>query len=150
MSDQQDTQTLIIALTDGIGAELGRAVRSSYYELLARLSKHAFFLCLDRTSRQQVVDILALSMFYKTVISPLESAQSMLSLAHKAGATHVRIGRDKITPALVSRFDACAGAFHKILKTQQIPSDVLSFSTLKAFITNVLTTREKVQSEAVD
>lgn len=150
MSNQLDTNTLVTALTDGIGAELGRAVRSSYYELLTRLSRHELFLRLDYTSRQQVIDVLALSMFYNTVIAPIESARSLLSLANKAAATHVRIGHDKITPALGNRFGSCAGAFRKILRTQQIPSDLLSFATLKDFMINVLNAKETAQREALD
>ncbi len=150
MTDELDVEQVLLALTDGIGADLGRSVRASYYETLKRLTVHESFLQLDLVSRQELVDILALSMFYNIVISPLESGQSLLSLVQRAKATHVRIGHDKLTPVLAARFGSCASAFHKILSKQRIPVDVLSFPSLNVFIAQVHAVKELSHSETMD
>ncbi len=150
MADQLDIQSVVVALTDGIGSDLGRSVRASYYETLKRLVSHESFIRLDHASRQELVDILALSNFYNIVVAPLESGRSLLSLAQRAQATHVRIGRDKLTSTLANRFAACAGAFHGILAGQQIPAAVLSFPTLSVFIENVLQAKESATGETLD
>lgn len=150
MDNQIDRDDLIVALTDGIGTYLGRSIRASYYQLFERVCKDDHFKQLDHVTRQEIVDILALAIFYNKVISPLESGQSLLSLVQKAEATHVRIAKDKISPRLGRRFGVCVRAFQKILRTQHIPVDVLSFPTITSLITNVCAAKEAAQREAVD
>lgn len=141
---------LISALTDGIGAYLGRSIRASYRRLFERVCKDAHFKQLDYITRQEIVDILALAIFYSEVISPLESGQSFLSLTRKAKATHVRIAKDKISLRVGRRFGVCVNAFQKILRTHHIPVDVLSFSTITSLINNVCAAKETAQREAMD
>lgn len=141
---------MIFVLTDGVGTVLGRRVRSSYYELKSRLPKDPAFKLLDVSTQQQIVDILAISLFYTEIISPLESGRSLLSLAHTAKATHVRMGRDKLTSQTIRKFTGCVMAFHELLAFHKIPVEVLSFDTLKSFIRNVQAVQEKVGHATVD
>ena len=148
-TSELDTQ-LLMALTDGIGAQLGRPVRASFFEVLKRLAKHKVFVSLEALDRQRLVDLLALSVFYNQVIAPLESGSSLLSLARRADATHVRLGRDRLTTRLAAQFRACAGAFASIIDDQNIPRDLLSFPTLTVFIDNYLETRDRLAHETMD
>lgn len=150
MNNRIDDLTMLQALTDGIGADLGRPIRASFFELFGRLKKHERFLALETLEQQQLVDLLALSIFYNHVIVPLESGSSLLSLVRMADATHIRLGRDKLTPKLAARFRACAWAFLDIIRQQNIPKELLSFPTLNAFIANYKVTRDHITHEAMD
>lgn len=145
-----DTKSLIVALTDGIGVPLGKAARSSYFELIRRLSRSDHFHKLDLEGRQQVADVLALSIFYGSVVAPLESGRSLLRLARGAKAQEVRIGKDKLSGNFSDRIAVCVAAFQKILKAHRIPTEILSFAKLDRFITNVMGAREKAKRETVD
>lgn len=145
-----DTKSVIVALTDGIGVPLGRAARSSYFELIRRLAGNERFNRLDPTGRQQVADVLALSIFYGQVVAPLESGRSLLRLAHGAQAQEVRIGRDKLSKKFSDRIGGCVAAFQRILRAQRIPKEVLSFAKLDNFINNVMSAREKAKRETLD
>jgi hypothetical protein len=143
MNNDLDKDTMIKALTDGIGARLGRPVRSSFYELASRLNREKDFVKLEHQTKQVVIDILALALFYNVVIAPLENASSLFSLLRNSDATHIRIGKDKLTPHIIHRFGRCVGFFKDILQSYKIPPDLLSFSTLKIFIKNVKLFLEK-------
>lgn len=150
MTEQLDCRSVVIALTDGVGAQLGGPIRASYFELVERLRCQKAFAPLHHDDKQALIDLLAFSIFYNQVISPLESGSCLLALAQKAQATHIRLGDDKLTPNLSARFGACAGSFQKILRGQHIPSDLMSFSTLREFITNYVSAKNRPTHEAVD
>lgn len=145
-----DTKSLILALTAGIGAPLGKPVLSSHFELVRRLARSEQFRKLDLNGRQQVVDVLALSMFYASVVAPLECGSSLLHLVHRAKAKEVRIGKDRLSGAFSIRSRACVEAFRRILHAQRIPVAVLSFANLDTLINNVVNARERAQRETMD
>jgi len=150
MTEQLDCESMVIALTNGVGAQLGGPIRASFFELAERLCSHKSFAPLHHDDKQALVDLLALSIFYNQVISPLESSSHLLALAQKAQATHIRLGSDKLTPSLTARFGACAGSFQRILREQHISTDLMSFSTLKEFIANYMSAKDRPTNEAVD
>ena len=94
--DQLDKQSVINALTDGIGAAFGRAARRSFYEQLQRMQTLRQFERIEFDNKQQLVDLLALASFHQSVVVPIESARNFLGVLRKAGATHLRVGGDKL------------------------------------------------------
>lgn len=150
MPTEIDNQSVIIALTDGVGAHLGRRTRASFFELQSRLPRVAAFSRLDDASKQQVVDMLAVATFYSVVVFPLEAGSSFMHVARAAGATHVRIGSDQLTNRFGSEMRRAVGAFNYLLNTSGIPVEVLSFSTLSEFVDNIIAVGQEKEREALD
>lgn len=137
MSIELEKKEMIIALTENIGAKLGRSVRSSFFELVKRLMRNDEFNKMEIPIQQMTLDLLALSIFYNEIISPLEGGRSFLALAKKSKASHIRIGEDKLTEKFANRASYCLGKFYSILDNNNIPLNLLSFSTLNSFIDNI-------------
>ena len=145
-----DDQSVIVALTNGVGAHLGKRARSSFFELARRLPRVRAFTDLDMDAKQQIVDILALSAFYSTVVFPLESGTAFLAVAEKAGASHVRIGKDRLTAQFGAKMRLCISNFHSMLQTAQVPLALLSFATLADFVRSVITVAQERENEDLD
>jgi len=128
---------MVVAITEGVGAHIGRSVRSSFYKLADRLPSVTNFSKLDFSMQQQIIDILALSIFYNEVVQPLESGRAFFSLASRSNATHIRIGADKLTSRFAGRSLYCVSSFYAILQQHDINTEMLSFSTLQEFVTKI-------------
>jgi hypothetical protein len=150
MNLQVDDKSLITALTNGIGAVLGRRARSSFFELARRLPGVPEFNGLEVSSQQQIVDILALAVFYDTVVFPLKGGMAFQEIAKRAGVTHVRIGRDKLTDKFSRNMQLCVNDFHVLLRHVEVPVDLLSFATLSNFVRGVIALAEQRENEALD
>ena len=150
MPEDLDCDGVIVALTDGVGVRLGRRARSSFYRLLGRLPDVHRFREMSVPLQQQTVDILALAIVYSEIVSPLESGRSFMKLTKAAGATHVRIGGDKLTPHFASSARSCVSAFHNMLQAAEIPAHLLSFPSLKVFVDNVVVTAIERTDESLD
>jgi len=144
-----DNESVIRALTSGIGAHLGRQALRSFFELESRLKRVPDYTQLDSRSQQLVVDLLALSVFYTTVISPLESSTELFSIANRAGATHIRIGEDKLTSTVALNMQRCVRGFTDVLRRTDVPIDLLSFSSLPRFVKRIVTVAAFKENEAL-
>ena len=137
MNEDIDRDEAIFALTDGVGGILGRAIRQSYYVQLARMEKRKDYQRYSPQERQAFVDLLAIATFYQEIISPLESAKSILSILEDSGDTHLRLGGDKITKKFTGRAYYATTDFYTNLKKFEIPVAILSYPTLGDFVKNV-------------
>ena len=86
-----DNRSVIVALTNGIGAHLGQQARRSFFELESRLKRIPLFARLDGRSQQQVgIDLLAVSMFLQYRDLPvLESSVQICSPLLTKLASHM-------------------------------------------------------------
>jgi hypothetical protein len=150
MPFELEIKEMVEALTEGIGARLGRSVRSSFFKLAERLMRYEEFIKMERPFQQMTLDLLALSIFYNEIISPLEGGHSFVSLAEKSKASHIRIGSDKLTHKFVNSASSCVRNFYSILHKNDIPLNLLSFSSLNCFIDNIKDSLERRQHETVD
>lgn len=150
MTTEIDKHSVIVALTDGVGAHLGRRTRAAFFELEKRLPRVAAFSRLDDASKQQVVDMLAVATFYSVVVFPLQAGASFMNVARTAGASHVRIGRDQLTDRFGSDMRGAVSAFNALLNASCIPMEVLSFSTLAEFVENIIAVGQEKEREALD
>src|SRR5947208_650214 len=112
-----DREKIIVALTDGVGVHFGYASRKSFYQQLERLESNEAFRGRALEEKQFLVDLLALAAFYQTVIVPLRSSASFVSVLRSAGATHLRVARDKLGPRYATRAFMTTRAFHSVLET---------------------------------
>ena len=129
-----DREKIIVALTDGIGAHFGGASRKSFYQQLERLEGNEGFRGRTLEEKQFLVDLLALAAFYQTVIVPLRCSARFVSVLRAAGATHLRVARDKLGPRYANRALFTTSAFHSVLTEAEIPERVLTYATLRQFI----------------
>ena len=150
MQPTLDTNTIVISLTSGIGPDLGRKVRSSFYRLYERLPQVSDFKKHAVETQQLIVDILALSIFYNTVIFPLESGRSFQSLVARAGATHIRIGKTQLDQRFGRRMNQCIIDFEILLNKFQIPPYLLTFANLKDFVQEIISQIEIREHETLD
>lgn len=150
MSFELEKKEMVETLTVGIGAELGRKVRLSFFTLAERLMKYERFITMERPIQQMTLDLLALSIFYNEIICPLEGSQSFLLFIEKANASHIRIGSDKLTDQFAKRARNCVSVFYSILNRYKIPNNLLSFSSLNSFLENIETTLKQRQDESMD
>lgn len=150
MDENLDSKSVIVALTDGIGAHLGKRARSTFFKLASRISRIPEFSKLDLAAKQQIVDILALSSFYNVVVFPLQSGSAFMTIARKAGASHIRMGKDKLTAQFGGSMRRCVRAFFSLLESSSVPIQTLSFATLSEFVVNVMAVAEEKEREALD
>lgn len=129
-----DSKGVILALTEGVGAHFGRAARRSFFQQLDRLESIPAFLNRSLSEQQSLVDLLALAAFYQTTVVPLSSSSRFISILNKSGATHLRVGSDKLDRGYAGRAMAARDGFYQILNQKQIPVHLLSYATLREFI----------------
>ena len=128
-----DRQSLIEALTDGIGVHFGRASRRSFFEQLDRLERHAVFRASTPEEQQGLADLLAIAAFYQCVIVPINSSANFISVLKRAGATHLRVAGDKLDQRYANRALAVATGFKASLRQAEIPEKLLAYATISQF-----------------
>jgi signal-transduction protein with cAMP-binding, CBS, and nucleotidyltransferase domain len=129
-----DRQSVIEALTDGIGVHFGRASRRSFFEQLDRLERHPIFRDSTPEEQQGLADLLALAAFYQCVIVPINSSANFISVLRRAGATHLRVAGDKLDQRYANRALAVATGFKTTLRQAKIPEKVLTYATINQFV----------------
>ncbi len=134
MAGSLDQKSVIFALTDGIGVQFGRAARKSFFQQLERLERHETFCSRSTEEQQLLVDLLAVASFYQSVIIPIRSSARFVSVLRKAGATHLRVARDKLDARHANRAWAITQEFQTVLTRAEIPEHILTYSTLKQFV----------------
>jgi hypothetical protein len=129
-----DKQTVIEALTDGIGVHFGRASRRSFYHQLDRLERDPVFRDSTAEEQQCLADLLALAAFYQCVIVPVNSSANFIDVLRRAGATHLRVGADKLDERYADRALAVTARFNATLRQAEIPEKLLTYATLNHFV----------------
>lgn len=133
-----DRRGMIIAITDGAGAAFGRASRRSFYEQLKRMETVTQFEKAKPEEQQLLVDLLALASFYQCVIVPVDSTRSFLGVLRRAGATHLRVAKDKLGPRFASQALATTAGFKQLLDAMKAPERLLRYPTMRSFVRNSL------------
>ncbi|HLP57226.1 MAG TPA: hypothetical protein VK186_00280 [Candidatus Deferrimicrobium sp.] len=149
MSDELEIKTMVEALTENIGVKLGGSIRLSFFKLAERLMKSEEFINMEKSIQQLTLDLLALSIFYNEIISPLQGGQSFITIAKKSNASTIRIGKDKLDQSFSEKARKCVNHFTYILDKNSIPISLLSFSSLHNFVDNIKNTLNK-QNESMD
>lgn len=129
-----DRDSVIVALTDGVGVHFGAASRKSFFEQLKRLETHETFHRRTATEQQFLVDLLAMAAFFQTVIVPIRSSGRFVSVLESAGASHLRVAGEKLGPVYARSAKSASDGFHYMLSRAQIPERLLTYATLKSFI----------------
>ena len=135
MSKPLDKRGMILALTEGVGVSFGSATRKSFYVQLDRLEKLPRFRKAVFAQKQSLIDLLAVAAFYQNIIVPIESSGSFIPVLNKAGATHLRVAKDRLGKAFANRSLVTAHSFRQILSQSAIPEQLLTYATMDRFVT---------------
>ena len=83
---------MIDALTKGIGMELSKPMRISYYDKKRYLEKNDSYQNCSDQIKQYLIDVLALSIFYQHIIVPLHGSINFATGTKSYGVKRVRMG----------------------------------------------------------
>lgn len=134
MSQDLQRDSVIEALTSGVGAEFGRATRKSFYEQLARLERHTKFVELRFRDKQSLVDLLAVACFYHNVIVPIESSAAFVGVLEDAGADYLKVSKYRIDPKFANQAGRITNGFRILLSRVDVPDYLLTYASLGEFI----------------
>ena len=141
---------IILALTDGVGAEFGREARHSYFRQLENLRKNSRFNKLGVFEKQSLEDLLALAAFYQTVITPLRSSSNFVGLLKRSGSSHLRVGKDKLDKKFSDKSDQVKISFQNMLLEFQLSEGLLSYATLDEFVKKAVRHFKLMNDESMD
>lgn len=105
----------------GVGIKLGKIMRFSYFELKKILIKNAIYSEQGNESKQIIIDILALSIFYNRIILPLSGAHNFIGNLPQYKVGEIGMGSYKIDMKQQQEIHNCVSRFYAILKKYKIP-----------------------------
>lgn len=124
---------MIDALTKGIGVEVGRPLRLSYYQLKQRLQKSENYQQSDDDVKIALFDLLALSIFHHQVIVPFYGANNFRQGSRQLGIKDVRVGGKNLGQEFFALSDKIPKAFFAIVSSYGIAIEKLHVSTISEF-----------------
>ena len=124
---------MIDALTRGIGIELSKPIRISYYEKKRYLEKDARYLQSPKEIKIFLVDVMALSIFNQQAITPLHGASNFSSGAKAYGVTRVRMGTYHLDKEFYTITDRITRQFFAICKEYGLNVEQLHISSVSEF-----------------
>ena len=134
MSEQLDKNSMVNALTEGVGASFGAATWKSFMGQMERLERQPLFKKVPPSQQQSLIDLLAIAAFYQNVIVPIESSGSFVSVLNRAGATHLRVAKDKLDAEFANRSRAAVQKFRQVIGQSSVPEHLLVYATMNQFV----------------
>lgn len=124
---------MIDALTKGIGVEVGRPLRLSYFQLKRRLQQNEKYQQSDDGDKIALLDLLALSIFHHQVIVPFYGANNFHQGSRHLGIKDVRLGGKNLGKEFFALSDKIPKAFFAIVNSYGIAVEKLHVSTIGDF-----------------
>lgn len=124
---------MIDALTKGIGGEIGRPLRLSYYQLKQRLQQNEKYQTSGDDVKITLLDLLALSIFHHQVIVPFYGANNFRQGSRQLGIKDVRVGGKNLGKEFFALSDKIPKAFFAIVSDYGIAVEKLHVSTISEF-----------------
>ena len=125
---------MIDALTKGIGAELAKPIRISFYEKERYLNQNKKFQRSENWQKQLIVDMAALSIFNQQVILPYYGAGNFYQDAKKIGVTRIRIGSQHYDKEFIGTSSKITRQFFAITNSYEIDVNHLHISNISEFV----------------
>ncbi len=125
---------ILIAITDGIGGILGREVRRKYYESKNQLLANKKFIKYDEKTKQFALDILALGVFHKLIILPINGANSFWNNLHCQEITSVKMRKNSYVQKDFLRMKTIADQFISILNKRKLSISLFNYDNLDIFM----------------
>ena len=124
---------MIDALTKGIGVEVGRPLRRSYFQLKQRLEQNEKYQRSGDDLKIALLDLLALSIFHHQVIVPFYGANNFRHGSRQLGIKDVRVGGKNLGEEFFTFSDKIPKAFFAIVSRYGIAVEKLHVSTINEF-----------------
>lgn len=125
---------MLVALTKGIGAELGKKIRFSYYDKKKLIQKDGIYKDLPENKKPLMLDLLALSMFHEFVIGPMHGSNNFFSSTKKYGLKSINLGSYKIDEEFNKQTLAITKSFFAIMSEYNIEIHQLSVPSPHEFL----------------
>lgn len=138
---------MLNSLTYGLGADLGKKIRLSFYEKERVLLKHDLYKKLNSPQKQLYQDLLALSVFHQYAIGPLHGSVEFMKNTKKYGVKSIDMGSYKFDDKMRKISLGITKGFFEILEKYQISVTQLTFGSINEFIENNSQYVKKVTSE---
>lgn len=134
-------------LTKGIGSELGRPIRISYYDKKRAVDKVLQSDRIPENKKNIVYDILALTVFHDKIIIPLHGSLNFMQTTKRYGITEVSMSTYSIGHEYNETSDKCVKHFFAILSSFDIDIGLLNFTNSSEFIKMISEHIEKWQKK---
>lgn len=125
---------MINILTRGIGIELVKPIRISYYDKKRYLEKDENYKNNTDDIKQFLIDMMAMSVFNQQVIVPLYGASNFGSATKEYGVKQVRMGSYMLDNNFYSEVDETTKQFYAITREYGIAIESLHISSISEFI----------------
>jgi len=130
-------------VTKGIGVELSKPIRLSYYNYIRELQKNTKFQNATSDIRLFLIDILALSLFNQKVITPLYGVGNFLDGSRKYGVNKIRMGSYDLDNEFYSTASNITRQFYAIVKKYDLNIEALHIASVNDFVDQWLKTIKK-------
>jgi hypothetical protein len=125
---------MIDALTRGIGVDLYRPMRISFYNKKRFLEKNEKYLKSPDNIKQFLIDVVALSIFNHQVIIPLSGATNFLTGTKSYRVTKVRMGTYYLDKDFSITTNKIINQFYSITNSYGLKMDSLYVSSIDEFV----------------
>lgn len=125
---------MLEALTRGIGAEVGKPVRMSFFEKERFIKQNEAFQRCAAWRKQLILDAAALSIFHQLVILPYHGATNFYTDSKKSGISRIRMGTQHLDREFVSIASKVTRQFFAITQEFQIHVEHLHISNIAEFV----------------
>jgi hypothetical protein len=127
---------MLVALTRGIGAELGKKIRFSYYEKKRLIQNDDIYRACQENEKSLFLDLLALAIFHEFAIGPMHGSNNFYSSTKKYGVNSISLGSFKVDDEFNKQTLAITKAFFSIMSEYNIEINQLSVSSPHEFLIN--------------
>lgn len=121
-------------LTKGIGTDLWKPIRMSYYDKKRAVDKILNGLKVSENKRDIIYDLLALTVFHDKAIIPLHGSINFMENASRFNIDHISMGTYKIDQEHNLISEKCVKQFFAIMSSYDIAINILTFRNAKEFV----------------
>ncbi len=125
---------MINSLTKGIGIELYKPLRISYYNKKRFLEKNDHFQKSTERNKQFLIDIMALSIFNQQIILPFHGAANFAAGTKSYGVTRVRMASYHLDKEFYVLANNVTHQFFAITKNYGLSIENLHISSISVFV----------------
>jgi hypothetical protein len=125
---------MLMALTRGIGADLGKKVRFAYYEKKRLIVNDEIFKECQEYQQSLIFDLLALAMFHEFAIGPMHGSNNFYSSTKKYGVKRISLGSFNIDDEFNKQTLLITKSFFAIMSEYNIEIHQLSVSSPHEFL----------------
>lgn len=125
---------MIDLITYGLGADLGKKIRLSFYNKERLLVKNDLFREVEQTQQDAFIDLLALSIFYEYAIGPLHGSVEFMNGTKQYGVKSINMGTYKYDDKMKKISIGITKGFYEILERYNIEISQLNIGSISEFI----------------